>query len=394
MRPEDFPLTSSGEVRRVPDGGYWAFYPAPVPRAIDYNNEIVQSLDRATGALYRLSGVGRLLPNPHLLIAPHVRLEAVLSSRIEGTRSDVTDLLRFEAGDEESVGGLRDDVREVSNYMTALDHGIRRLDGGFPLSMRLLREVHEHLMTGVRGGDATPGEFRKSQNWIGGTSPSDAAFVPPPVDAMRPALDDLEQFLHDPSLPLLIHLALAHCWFEMIHPFVDGNGRLGRLLIPLVMVERKVLPQPLLYLSVYFERNRNQYYDLLMSTSRTGDVVPWITFFLHGVATQAADAENRTVRLVELQTALRAELLDERATVTVVRTTEHLFNTPYVSATGLAERLEVSYPTAQSAINYLVDRGDLTEATGRQRNRFYMANRIFEAVYGEPKDPETPTLFD
>jgi len=394
MRPEEFPTNASGVVRRVPDRDYWAFYPAKARRDISYTKEIVQLLDNATGALHRLSGVGRLLPNPHLLIAPNVRLEAVLSSRIEGTRSDVSDLLRFEAGDEESIAAVRDDVQEVRSYVVALDHGIRRLNDGFPLSMRLLREVHAELMAGVRGGHATPGEFRKSQNWIGGTSPSNAAFVPPPVETMNPALDDLEQFLHDRSLPLLIQLAIAHYQFEAIHPFLDGNGRLGRLLIPLVMVQRQVLPQPLLYLSVYFEQNRNQYYDLLMSTSRTGDLEPWLKFFLHGVATQAADAENRTVRLVELQHELRTELLNEKATTTVVRTAELLFSTPYVSASRLAGQLDVTYPTALKAITTLVERGDLTEATGRQRNRFYMANKIFDAVYEEPPEPEQPNLFD
>ncbi len=394
MRVDDFPNNSLGELRRVPQGDYWAFHPAKTPREVSYTNELVQQLDGATSALHRLSGVGRLLPNPHLLIAPNVRLEAVLSSRIEGTQSDVTDLLRFEAGDEESIAAVRDDVQEVRNYVTALDHGIRRVNDGFPLSLRLLREVHAHLMDGVRGDRATPGEFRRSQNWIGGTSPSDAAFVPPPVDVMNTALDDLESFLHERSLPLLIQLAIAHYQFEAIHPFLDGNGRLGRLLIPLVMVERQVLPQPLLYLSAYFERNRNQYYDLLMSTSRTGDLEPWITFFLHGVATQATDAENRTVRLVELQRELRSELLDEKVTMTVVRTAELLFSTPYVSATRLAEQLNVTYPTAQGAIKALVERGDLSEATGRRRNRFYMANRIFEAVFGEPLAPEQPALLD
>lgn len=382
MRPEDFRSNVRGAVRSVPGGGYWAFYPAPIPRTIDFTTEVVRVLDLATGALHRLGGVGRLLPNPHLLIAPYVRLEAVLSSRIEGTQSELTDLLRYEAGDADSVGSLNDDVQEVRNYIVALDHGVQRLQQGFPLSLRLLREVHEKLMAGVRGTHATPGEFRRSQNWIGGTSPVNAAFVPPPVDAMEPALDDLERFLHETSLPLLIQLALAHYQFETIHPFLDGNGRLGRLLIPLTMVQRGVLPQPLLYLSAYFEAHRSRYYELLMTTSKSGDLEPWLTFFLEGVAQQAADAEDRTVRLVEFQNALRSELLAAKARTTTVRTAELLFSTPYVSATWLAHQLDVTYPTAQAAINQLVERGELVEATGRQRDRFYMANRIFEAVYG------------
>jgi Fic family protein len=206
---------------------------------------------------------------------------------------------------------------------------------------------------------------------------------------MNEALDDLEKFIHERSLPLLIHLALAHYQFEVIHPFLDGNGRLGRLLITLVMIERNVLPQPLLYLSGYLERHRDRYYDLLMSTTRTGELGPWITFFLRGVATQAADAEERTVRLVELQSAMRNELLEEKATTNVVRTAELLFTTPYISASSLAATLGVTYPTAQSAITTLVARGDLTETTGRRRNRFYFATRIFEAVYGRsPRFPK------
>ena len=396
MRGEDFPTTPRGEARPVPGEGYWAYYPAPLPRRVVYTDNLVRHLDIATGALHRLAGVGRLLPNPNLLIAPYVRLEAVLSSRIEGTQSEITDLLRFEAGDDEGIGEMRDDVQEVRNYITALDHGIERLAGGFPLSLRLLREAHERLMTGAGGGRATPGEFRRSQNWIGGSSPSDAVFVPPPVDAMKPALDDLEQFLHTRSLPLLVHLAMAHYQFEVIHPFLDGNGRLGRLLIPLVLIERGVLPQPLLYLSVYFERNRSHYYDLLLGTSRSGDLEPWISFFLRAVSAQATEAEERTVRLVELQSTMRNQLLAERVNTTVVRAAELLFSTPYVSATSLATALDVTFPTAQSAIDVLISRGDLTETTGRKRNRFYFAQGIFDAVYGTPTEPDEqqPSLFD
>lgn len=395
VRADDFPTTARGGARWVPGANYWAYYPTTLPRSFEYTSEIVRSLDEGTAALHRLAGVGRLLPNPNLLIAPYVRLEAVLSSRIEGTQSDARDLVRFEAGDAESVADLRDDVREVRNYVTALDHGIARLRGDFPLSLRLIREVHEHLLTDVPGGYASPGEFRRSQNWIGGSSPSDAAFVPPPVDAMNDSLNDFEAFLHDRSLPLLIHLALAHYQFEVIHPFLDGNGRLGRLLIPLVLIERKVLPQPLLYLSAYFDRYRSQYYDLLMSTSRTGDLGPWVKFFLRGVATQAADAEERTVRLVELQRHMRADLMAERASINVIRTAELLFNNPYFSATWLAAQLGVSFPTAQAAINTLIERGDLAEATGRTRNRYYFSAAVFDALYGDaPPVHNQPGLFN
>lgn len=394
MRTEDFPPTDRGQGRRAVGTDYVSYHPADLPRTFDYDDEVVRELDKATGSLHRLAGVGRLLPNPTLLIAPYVRLEAVLSSRIEGTQSDVNDLLRFEAGDAESVGAMHADVIEVRNYITAFDHGSKRLSEDFPLSLRLIREVHEHLLTGVRGGYATPGEFRRSQNWIGGSSPADAAFVPPPVDVMHKALDDLEKFLHEDSLPLLLQLALVHYQFEVIHPFLDGNGRLGRLLIPLLLIERQILPSPLLYLSVYFEQHRDQYYDLLMSTSRTGDLRPWVLFFLRGVSLQASDAEERTVRLVELQAATRNDLMQAGAGMTVIRAAELLFSTPYLSGNGLASALQVTGPTARSAIEYLVQRGDLVEATGRRRNRFYFAPAIFEAVYGTSTSPEgNPGLF-
>ena len=346
MRVESFPLTERGVARQVPGLSFAAYYPEPLPRRLNYSSALVSRLDFATAALHRLAGVGRLLPNPSLLIAPHVRLEAVLSSKIEGTRSEINDLLRFEAGESPGTAVLRDDVAEVRNHVVALNYGVQRLRDGFPLSLRLLREVHGHLMEGVRGEHATPGEFRRTQNWIGGSSPSNATYVPPPVPEMTEALSDLEAFLHDRSLPPLIHLALAHYQFEVIHPFLDGNGRLGRLLVPLVLIERQILPQPLLYLSVFLEENRDRYYELLLSTSQSGDLEPWIDFFLQAVAVQATDAEERTVRLVERQSDLRSRLMGQRVSMTAVRAAEFLFSTPYVSATTLSQALDVSFPTA------------------------------------------------
>jgi Fic family protein len=382
VREDDFPATARGGARRVVGADYVAYFPATLPRSVSYDAELVSALERATAALHRLAGVGRLLPNPNLLILPYVRIEAVVSSRIEGTQSDVVDLLKYEVTGQPDKKGDVDDVREVQNYVVALNHGLERLAGGFPLSMRLMREVHERLMTGVRGGYATPGEFRRSQNWIGGSSPSNAAFVPPPVDAMGQALDDLERFLHEDDLPLLIRLALAHYQFEVIHPFLDGNGRLGRLLIPLVLVARRVLTRPLLYLSVFFERNRAEYYDLLMSTSRTGDLKPWLQFFLSAVATQASDAEERTVRLVELHNATRSRLQTAGATLTTVRAADVLFSTPFVTVRSLSEELDVSAPTARAALQSLVALGDVVELADGHRRRTYSAPAILQAVYG------------
>ena len=382
MDVDAFSSSTRGQVVRA-TGGYWAFVPDALPRHVDLTPELLNLLERATGALHRLGGIGSLLPNPDLLIVPHVRLEAVLSSRIEGTRSSVSDLLLFEAGQLPLWDSVGDDVHEVANHVAALDHGIARLRGGFPLSVRLLREVHELLMNGVRGQHATPGELRRSQNWIGGSNPTDAVFVPPPVDEMRVALDDLERFLHEDSLPLVVQLALAHVQFEIIHPFLDGNGRLGRLLVTLMLIDRGVLPQPLLYLSVAIERDRARYYDLLLEVSRTGSFEGWLRFFLTAVATQAKDAEVRTMRLVRGQAALRDDLLAARAPTTAVRLGDLLFVRPYLSIGNVVRELGVTAPTAAKAIALLEDRGELEEVTGRSRGRIWSAPKVFEAIYGD-----------
>lgn len=384
MRPDAFPSHARGVVRKTLDG-FFAFHPNPLPRRYDLPQEVVTLLDQATGAVHRLGGVGRLIPNPHLLIGPHVRLEAVLSSRIEGTKTDVGPLLRFEAGERPSPGDA-DDAREVQNYVVAMEHGLSRLRSGFPMSVRLLREMHERLLAGVRGQERRPGELRSSPVWIGGSTLDDAVFVPPPADEMGDALADLERFLHERELPLLVQLAVAHYQFEVIHPFLDGNGRIGRLIIPLMLVERDVLPEPLLYLSAYFEQHRSEYYDHLLLTSQQGDLMPWLTFFLRGVLRQARDAEERTVRLVELQHRMRIDLLAEGRANSVVRLAEHLFAVPMVAAARAEALLGVTRPTAQAAIDALVERGDLVEITGRARGRIYEAPAIFDAVYGKVLD--------
>ena len=298
MQADAFTSRDRGVVRRTLEG-FWAFYPEPLPRRYALPQEVATLLDEATGAVHRLGGVGRLIPNPHLLIGPHLRLEAVLSSRIEGTKTDVEQLLRFEAG-QSPPRDEAEDAQEVQNYVLAMEHGIQRVRDGFPVSIRLFREMHERLLSGVRGQHRLPGELRSSPVWIGGNTLEGAVFVPPPPDEMAIALADLERFLHERDLPLLVQLALAHYQFEVIHPFLDGNGRIGRLLIPLMLVLRDVLPEPLLYLSAYFEQHRGEYYDHLLMTSQRGDFVPWLTFFLSGVRLQSRDAEERTVRLVEL----------------------------------------------------------------------------------------------
>ena len=369
-----------GTVRKTVDG-YHAFFPAPLPRELEYDATTVNKLTEATAAVHRLAGVSRLLPTPEILMGPYVRLEAVLSSKIEGTQTSVGELLLFEAGDHDDVPP-EGDLREVVNYTKALDHALKALDR-LPLSLRLLRETHAILMSGVRGEGMTPGEFRRSQNWIGppGSTLKTAKFVPPPVEAMNEALTDLERFLHEDDLPNLVGLALAHYQFETIHPFLDGNGRIGRLLVPLVLCQREVLERPMLYLSVYFERHRSRYYHLLFETSATGDPIPWINFFLDGVAHQSRDAEERTVTLVDLQRDIREELLAAKVTNTALRLAESLLDRPYVTATRVTRQFEVTTPTAQKAIDSLVDQGILTEVTGKKRNRVYLSPRIMHAVY-------------
>ncbi len=380
MRPDAFTSTERGRVRKTPED-YWAFFPSEVPRRLSLSDEVVKLLDEATGAVHRLGGVGRLIPNPHLLIGPHLRLEAVLSSRIEGTKTDVGQLLRFEAGQVPSSDAA-DDAIEVTNYIVAMEHGLARVRDGFPISVRLFREMHDLLLQGARGQHRRPGELRKSPVWLGGSTLDDAVFVPPPPEEMQRALSDLEKFLHETNLPLLVQLALAHYQFEVIHPFLDGNGRIGRLMIPLMLVLRDALPQPLLYLSAFFEQHRSEYYDHLLITSQRGDLMPWIAFFLRGVRQQARDSEERTVRLVELQHQLRNDLLDEGRPNSVVRLAEQLFAIPIVTAARVESMITVTRPTAQAAIDALVERGDLTETTGRPRGRVYEARAIFEAVYG------------
>jgi Fic family protein len=327
-----------------------------IPRTVEYGAELVGLLDDATAALNRLGGAGRFISNGELLASPHMRLEAVHSSRLDGTNASIADLLRFEAGDRSDVEENHD-VQHVQNYTEALAYGIGCLSNGSTVNLELLRDIHERLMAGT-----------------------DTAAAPPTAE-MAAAFSDLDSFLQERSMPFLIQLALAYHQFATVCAFPEGNGRLSRLLMPLVMVERGVLPEPMLHLSVYFERNRGRYSELLTSASRTGDVDPWLKFFLRGVADQAADAEARMVGLVELQASQRADLQADSVSTNVVRTAEHLFTTPYVSATSLTTWLGVTFPTAQACIKTLVKRRMLVELTGGKRNRIYYAEAIFDAVY-------------
>lgn len=382
MNPEEFRNSSSGKVIKTREG-YWAFVPNPLPPSIAYDPETVRLLSEADRGLGNLAGIGQLLPNPHLLITPYIRREAVSSSRIEGTQASLSDLLYFEAAKEEPPRAP--DVQEVRSYVEAMEYGLDRLEK-LPLSLRLVREIHAQLMHGVRGQHEKPGEFRQRQNWIGppGCSLTEATFVPPPVPEMTAALNDWEKFLHEAKdIPPLVQCALLHYQFEAIHPFLDGNGRVGRLLITFFLCERGHLPQPLLYLSAFFERHRDEYYARLLEVSRSGNWRGWIQFFLRGLATQASDAVTNSQRLLALQQQYRERVLKYKASPTALAITDELFINPYVTATRLAKRLPASFPTVQASIYQLVQVGILREITGRKRNRIYCAEELLRTIEGE-----------
>jgi Fic family protein len=366
-------------------GGYYAYVPPKLPPKIGITWALASKLSEADRAVSQLAGIARTLPNPHLLIDPFMRREAVLSSRIEGTQASLSDLFAYEASPTTpSLANRphRSDVQEVHNYVMALDYGLTRLNE-LPISSRLICEMHERLMQGVRGESATPGQFRSSQNWIGPPNCllKEATYVPPPVDEMHRSFSDLERFLNGTvELPPLVVIAIAHYQFEAIHPFLDGNGRIGRLLLVLLLCTRGVLPAPLLYLSAYFEQNRTSYYDGLLSVSQKDDWVSWITFFLKAVTTQSNDAVLRSNRLVDLQGTYRARLLASRASSTLLRLIDHLFTYPAITLGSSARFLECTPRTAQQNIDKLLENGILNEVTGRQRNRIFMATEIVQVI--------------
>lgn len=381
MNPKDFTNPDAGRLIKTPQD-YWAFIPAPLPPTLTYDPELVLLLSRADAALSELSGLGRLLPNPHLLIAPWIRREAVLSSRIEGTRASLSDVLIDELGGAPASARDADDVHEVRNYVVALEYGITRL-ATLPLSLRLVRELHERLMKGMRGDKATPGEFRRSQNWIGpeGSTPTTAAYVPPPIGEMTNCLDNWEKFLHErDALPELVQCALVHEQFEAIHPFLDGNGRLGRLLITLFLIERGRLSQPLLYLSAYIDEHRKDYYDLLQRVRTHGDWNSWLRYFINGVHVTAADAVKRTTRMIELREHFRDRVIDKPKALALV---DQLFTNPYLTVAHAERFLKVSNPTARKAVDLLVERGLIERLGERRWGKLYLSRSVLEAV--EPK---------
>ena len=365
-------------------GGYRAYVPDPLPPPISWDQSLAVILSEADRAVGRLAGEGRRLPNPHLLIRPFVRKEAVLSSRIEGTQTTLGELLAVEAG--AAVDRSPEDLHEVGNYVVALEYGSERLET-LPISLRLVRELHERLMRGVRGDVATPGEFRHSQNWIGppGCSLNDATYVPPPPMELMTCLDAWERFLHDDSVPPLIHAALVHSQFEAIHPFLDGNGRVGRLLITLLLVSRDIIPSPLLYLSAYFDATRDEYYARLLGVTERGEWDEWLTYFLRGIVIQSEDAVDRIQRIDNLFVRWRHELASGRSRFPE-RVLDLFAENPFWTVRNLASRLDVAFTTAQRAIDRL-EMLDIVSRVGEaRRSRVYCAGEVLDIL------EEPPTL--
>jgi Fic family protein len=367
---------ASGSIVQAPDG-YPAFVPNPAPRKIDLSNSSLAALDEASNRLGILQGIGRQIRNPHLLISPYMSREAVLSSRIEGTQTTMSDVYAADLEQGDLVQAA--DVTEVRNYRSAHELGLK---SDLPLSLRLIRNLHRRLMKGVRGQERHPGEFRTYQNFIGAPSGVNATYVPPPVPQMRKLLDDLDRFMNEDSLRPLVQAAVIHYQFEAIHPFGDGNGRVGRLLIPLFLRNRGLLPQPLLYLSAYFERGRSEYYERLLRVSTHGDWDDWIRYFLMGVSTQAQEAADLADQLLELHSRYLEELQAKRVTANVLALIDALFENPLVYTRRAELVLGVSAPTARSTIKALVEHGVLREITDRNWKKIYEASEIYSLLRG------------
>lgn len=380
-----FKKSPSGKVIKT-DRDYWAFVPNRLPPKIAFNANLIKLLAEANLLVGKLSEAGNQLPNPNLVIQPYMRREAVESSRIEGTQASLSDLFRYEAFGAENIqdSPKNRDILEVSNYVKAMEYGLEKLKK-FPLCLRLLRDAHRILMTGVRGEHLTPGEFRKSQNWIGraGATLNDATYVPPPVDAMHAALSDLEKYLHDTeSYPVLVQCAVIHYQFEAIHPFLDGNGRVGRLLTTLFLCERGYLTHPMLYLSEYFEHNRSDYYDGLLAVSERGEWEHWVAFFLGAIIAQSKNAIDTSQKIIKLFEAYQAKVRSLRMPALTLQLIEQIFINPYITVTEAAHRLNTTFPTANSMIGKLQQAGIVVEITSKQRGRVYCAKELL-AVLGK-----------
>ena len=380
--------TGSYEVTAFGDEQVRAFVPASLPPQPPVDLSGMQpALERAILALGRLDSEARQLPDPDLFVYAYVRREAQLSSQIEGTQSSLSDLFELETEGESPLQD--DDVTEVSNYVAALEHGLERIHGSFPLSNRLIRELHGILLRSGRGSEKLPGEFRRSQNWIGGSRPGNAVYVPPPHTAVEDCMAQLERFLHaeDDGISTIVRAGLAHAQFESIHPFLDGNGRVGRLLIAFVLHQSGVLRQPLLYLSLYFKQHRARYYDLLADLRHSGDWEAWLAFFVEGVRATAEDGVETARRLSQM-------FEDDRETIqtrgrragSALRAHEVLMRSPVLSIRRVHERTGLSWPTAAAAIDLLSELGITHEMTGDRRNRLFAYDEYI-AILSEGSEP-------
>jgi Fic family protein len=364
--------------KKVSQGSYSAFVPGPLPPELNWTPRLIGTLSDADRLVGRLAGEGGRLPNPHILIRPFVQREAVLSSKIEGTQATLGELLAAEAG--AIVDRSPEDLREVGNYVVALEHGISRLKK-LPLCVRLTRELHEKLMTGVQGHQAAPGHFRKIQNWIGkpGSTIATASYIPPPPGEVEPCLAAWEKFLHESTLPPLVTIALAHYQFEAIHPFLDGNGRVGRLLITLFLIERQILPTPLLYLSAFFEASRRDYYDGLRAISEGGAWNDWLEYFLLGVARMSEDALSRARRINGLLAEWQRKVSGESSN-NPLRIVELLGANPFITIKGAADKLAIAFTTAQRAVERL-ERAKIVKRMGdAKRDRVYCATSLLDIL--------------
>lgn len=385
--------TRAGRLIRQPTG-YSAFIPAPLPPTppLEIDASLIGLLSEADQAVGRLDGYAEVLPNPDLFVATYVRREAVLSSQIEGTQSTLDDVLKFEL--DRDGREIPRDLEETVNYVQAMNYGLARLNE-LPLSLRLVREIHGELLHGVRGQEHSPGEFRTSQNWIGarGATIASATFVPPPPGAMLEALDNLEKFLHaEDRLPALLECAIAHAQFETVHPFLDGNGRVGRLLITFLLVHRGVLRRPLLYLSYYLKRHRLEYYDRLMAVRAEGDWEGWVRFFLRGVAETAEEAARTARKIVRMREEHRALVEQGGLGVNGLRLIELLFGSPFVNVNYVRERLTpngIAFATANSLVTAFERIGLLQEVTGGRRNRVFRYTPYLD-LFGDDDGASTP----
>lgn len=375
--------------KKLSTENYKAYVPPMLPPnpPIDLNS-LYPFLEKATLALAELNSIAGMIPNISLFVYMYVRKEALLSSQIEGTQSSFADLILFEHQQKPNVS--LDDVEEVANYVQAINYGLKRLNDNFPMSLRLICEIHAILLSGTRGANKLPGEFRRSQNWIGGSRPGNALFVPPPVEILMECLSNLESFIHDHTMPTLIKAGIAHVQFETIHPFLDGNGRLGRLLITLLLCTEGILQQPILYLSLYFKQNRQVYYDLLQQVRIHGTWETWLEFFLEGITKSAKQAVYTVKNINTLfETDLAKIQALGRIRFSCIEIFEYIKRMPQISVTLVSKELNMTAPTARSAIIHMQKQGILEELTGKKRDRIYVYRQYLNSL----EDGAEPILF-